>query len=226
MKPFSKKHLASAMLLSAVVMSGAQAATFDLSDCDVLSGKQSASAYKKWKTDNQRRAESGEQDAIRHRAAAAMNWLACLQEAESGDEGWTIVEQGGDAGKGGVSTTTGPAGIADIAKKPAPLKALKEALRYSHQAGAFDPGYRSMSAQLAARYAAALPESVDDGYADAAGAYEFDCVLKRPYDKRDSKFACAMVRPAKAQLGLRVAPARRAELDATAKAWAQGIPAN
>jgi hypothetical protein len=231
MNPFSKKNLPRtrhglALLLSSVLISGAQAATFDLSDCAVLSGKQSASAYKKWKTDNQRRADAGEQDAVRHRAAVAMNWLACLQEAESGDEGWTIVEQGGDADKGGVSKTTGPAGIPEIAKKPASLKALKEALRYSHQAGAFDPGYRGMSAQLAARYATALPESVEDAYADAAGAYEFDCVLKRPYDKRDSKFACAMIRPAKAQLSLKVAPARRAQLDATAKAWAQGIPAN
>ncbi len=214
-----------ALLLTAVFMSGAHAATMDLSECSVLSGKAFASDYKKWKIDNQRRADAGEQEAIRARAGVAFNWLACLEEEQSGDEGWTVVEESGNADKGGVSKTTGPAGIADIAKKPAALKALKEALRYSHQAGAFDPGYRSMSGQLAAKYVKALPESIEDGYVDAAGAYEFDCILKRPYDNRNSKIACAMIRPAKAQLALKVAPERRAALDATAKAWAQAVPA-
>lgn len=212
-------RLCASLALAAVLLPGAYAADLDLSDCDILSGKKSAAAFKNWSADNHRRAEAGDQDAIRHRAAAAMNRLACLEEAETGDEGWSSIATSGD----GEAEISEPAGIANIAGKPAALKALKDAVRYTHQAGAFDPGYRNASAETVAQYAAALPELIEQAYGDAAGTYAFDCVLKRTHGKRDGKTACIMARNVRARLTPKVPAARRTALDTAGRAWAEQV---
>lgn len=211
------------VLAASTFLIGAHAASLELSDCSILSGKKSPAAYKKWAADNQRRADAGEQDAIRLRAAVASNRLACLEEEVTGDEGWGVIVTTG-SGADAVSETSGPTGIPHIAKNPVAFKALKDSVKYTHEAGAFDVAYKSMAAQTVARYAAALPELVDQGYADAAGAYAFDCILKRKVGHRTPANACPMVRPARAQLLPKVAPARRAVLDAEGEAWARQLP--
>jgi hypothetical protein len=152
-----------------------------------------------------------------------MNRLACLEEEETGDEGWSVIETSRDDGEAAVSEMSQPAGIADIARKPKALKALKDAVRHTHQAGAFDPGYRSVSAETVAKYAAALPELVEQAYADIAGVYEFDCLQKRKYGKRDSKTACIVARNARAKLTPAVPAARRAVFDEAGRDWASKV---
>ncbi|MBI3729936.1 MAG: hypothetical protein HY254_16615 [Burkholderiales bacterium] len=206
---------------------GAQAAALDLSDCDVLIGTRSALAYKKWISDNERRANAGERQAIRSRAADAVRRLACHEEKLNGSSGWgvTITMSGGAAGaeKDGPSVTTRPTGIPNIELRPDALKTLNDAVRYTHQAGVFDPGYKSLSAQTVVRYATALPERIDDAYADAAGAYAYDCVLKLPYGTRVTAAGCAIGRTARAELIPRVTPERRAAADAAAQEWAEKL---
>jgi hypothetical protein len=208
------------LVAAAGLTAGVQAAALDLSECSILSGKKSATAYKKWVDANQRRADAGDQDAIRERAGVANNRLACLEEELTGDAGYSVTFS---QGEGSTTETTGPAGIAQIEKNATAFKALKEAVKYTHEAGRFDPGYKSMSAQTVARYANVLPEHLEVAYADAAGAYAFDCVLKRSVGHRQAEDACPMIRPARAQLMRKVAPARRAALDAEGQAWAKGL---
>lgn len=210
-------------LLSSLAMAGAHAAALDLSDCTILNGKKSAAAYKKWVSENQRQAEAGDQDAIRARAGATSNRLACLEEELTGDEGWGVVMTSG-SGEDAVTQSSGPAGIANIGKHPVALKALKDRVKYLRQAGQFDPAYKSMAARTAAKYIAALPELIEPAYADAAGAYAVDCILKRKIGERSAATGCAMIRPTRAQLMTKVAPARRAILDAEADAWARQLP--
>ncbi|MFZ6874355.1 hypothetical protein ACO0LF_20035 [Undibacterium sp. Di27W] len=225
----SRRALRVAMYaLGLCAMAGSvQAATLDLSDCDVLIGTQSAQAYKKWISDNEHRANAGEHQAIRSRAADAVRRLTCHEEKLTGRSSSrvTITMSGGAAGaeKEGPSVTTRSAGIPNIELQPVALKALNDAVRYTHQAGVFDPGYKSLSAQTVVRYAAALPERIDEAYADAAGAYAYDCVLKLPYGMRVTDAGCATDRTARAELTPRVTPERRAAADAAAQKWAEKL---
>ena len=75
-----------------------------------------------------------------------------------------------------------------------------------------------------ARYASALPALLEQGYEDAAGAHEFDCVLKRSFGKRVTAISCTIDRTTRAQLLPLVAPARRQVLDAQGRAWAEKVP--
>ncbi len=201
------------------------AAELDLADCDILTGGKAAATYKSWLQTNGREADGGDREAIRNRAAVAGNVLACHEEKLTGDSGWGVIETTASGKNAGDTQSKLPPGIANIEKHAAAFKSLKDAVRYSHQAGAFDPGYRSISAQTVARYAGALPELLEQGYEDAAGAYEFDCVLKRAFGKRVTAVSCTIDRTTRAQLLPLVAPARRQALDAQGRAWAEKVPA-
>lgn len=201
------------------------AAELDLADCDILTGGKAAATYKSWLQTNGREADGGDREAIRNRAAVAGNVLACHEEKLTGDSGWGVIETTASGKNAGDTQSKLPPGIANIEKHAAAFKSLKDAVRYSHQAGAFDPGYRSISAQTVARYAGALPELLEQGYEDAAGAYEFDCVLKRAFGKRVTAVSCTIDRTTRAQLLPLVAPARRQALDALGRAWAEKVPA-
>lgn len=218
------KTLLCTLLLSALAPS-IHAAELDLADCDILTGGKAAATYQRWLQTNGREADGGDREAIRNRAAVASNVLACHEEKLTGDIGWSVIETTASGKNAGDTQSTLPPGIANIEKHAAAFKSLKDAVRYSHQAGAFDPGYKSISAQTVARYAGALPEALEQGYEDAAGAYEFDCVLKRSFGKRVTAISCTIDRTARAQLLPLVAPARRAVLDAQGRAWAGKMPA-
>lgn len=75
------------------------------------------------------------------------------------------------------------------------------------------------------RYAADLPQQLEAAYEDAAAVYEFDCVLKRQFGRRDRSAGCASVRAARARLIPLVAAERRQALDASARLWAERLPA-
>jgi hypothetical protein len=53
--------------------------------------------------------------------------------------------------------------------------------------------------------------------------YEYDCVLKRQFGRRDRAAGCASSRTARAQLIPLVAPERRQMLDAAAHLWAKQL---
>ena len=203
---------------------GAQtlAASLELDDCDVLIGHKQAADYKAWKAGALKAAAQNDLDALRELAAESNNRLVCQQEALTGDSGWAITEETSD----GVSQTTQTAGIPNIRKQPAAFAALKDAVRYNHEVGRVDPGYRALSASLVARYASDLPEAVDDAYADAMGAYEFDCVLKRKFGRRLQDAACADDRQTLAQLRTKVSAEKRAVLDEAARTWARELKVN
>lgn len=213
-------------LLCAIVLSvfggpGAHAAGLELSDCEILIGKKSATAYQGWLRDNHKQAEAGDRDAIRLRAIEASNRLACYEEQLTGDEGWGVIMTSAD----GTSESKEPAGIPDIRKQPAAWRALNQAVKFGHQAGAFDVGMKGASAELVTRYAADLPQQLDGAYEDAAAVYEFDCVLKRRFGRRDRDAGCASARATRAKLIPLVPAARRQTLDASARLWAERLPA-
>ena len=211
----------SALILSSLGCAGAHAASLELSDCDILIGKKSNAAYKAWLKDNHARAEAGDRDAIGLRAIEAHNRLACHEEKLTGDAGWGVTMTSSD----GTSETHIPPGITDIRKQPAAWRALNQAVKYGHQAGAFDVGQKGAAAELVVRYAADLPQQLEAAYEDAAAVYEFDCVLKRQFGRRDRSAGCASVRAARARLIPLVAAERRQALDASARLWAERLPA-
>jgi len=193
----------------------------DLDDCDVLVGKKPSPAYKGWLKDTQKAADAGDRNAIRMLAAEANNRLVCHEEAITGDSGWSVTM----TSKDGTSESQLPSGIKDIRKQPAAWRALNQAVKYGHLAGGFDVGYKGAVAQTVLRYAAVLPDQLEAAYEDAAAVYEFDCVLKRPFGKRDSKYGCASARSARARLIPLVPAERRQELDVSARQWAENLPA-
>lgn len=197
----------------------AHAAGLELSDCDILIGKKSNAEYKDWLKTNQKQAEAGDRDAIRLRAIEAHNRLACYEQKLTGNNGWGMIITSAD----GTSETKLPPGITDIRKQPAAWRALNQAVQYGHQAGAFDVGQKGALAELVARYAADLPQQLESAYEDAAGVYEYDCVLKRQFGRRDRNASCASSRTARAQLIPLVAPERRQVLDASAHQWAKQV---
>jgi hypothetical protein len=75
------------------------------------------------------------------------------------------------------------------------------------------------------RYAADLPQYLEAAYEDAAAVYEYDCVLKRQFGRRDRAFGCTSARTARARLIPLVAPERRKALDVSARRWAEQLPA-
>lgn len=210
-----------ACLTLACAAYGAQtfAADLQLDDCDVLLGHKQAADYKAWKAGALQAAAQNDLDALRELAAESNNRLVCQEEVLTGDSGWAITEETSD----GVAQTTRAAGIPNIRKQPAAYAALKDAVRYNHEVGRVDPGYRALSASLVARYAQALPEALDDAYGDAMGAYEFDCVLKRKFGRRLQDAACADDRQTLAQLRTKVSADKRAALDEAARTWAREL---
>ncbi|MQA39133.1 hypothetical protein [Rugamonas aquatica] len=209
------------LLLATLGCASAHAAGLELSDCDILIGKKSNAAYKDWLKDNQKEADAGDRDAIRLRAIEAHNRLACYEEKLTGDNGWGMTMTSSD----GSSETRQPPGIANIRKQPAAWRTLNQAVKYGHQAGAFDVGLKGASAELVVRYAAELPQQLEAAYEDAAAVYEYDCVLKRQFGRRDRNAGCASGRAARARLIPMVAAERRQALDASARLWAEQLPA-
>ncbi|GGY97168.1 hypothetical protein ACFFTM_13965 [Pseudoduganella plicata] len=214
------RHLPYSLMLAALCCVSAQAADLDLSDCDVLIGKKHNAAYKGWARDNQKSAEAGDREAIRLRAIEASNRLACHQEVITGDDDWGMIVSSAD----GTSETHLPPGIPNIRKHPAAWRALNQAAKYGHQAGAFGVGHKGAAAELVLRYAADLPQYLEGAYEDAAAVYEYDCVLKRKFERRDRAAGCASARTARARLIPLVAAERRRALDASARRWAEGLP--
>jgi len=215
------RHLLCVFALATLGCAGAHAASLDLDDCDVLTGKKPSAAYKGWLKDNQKAAVAGDRDAIRMLAAEANNRLVCYEETITGASGWAVTMTSDD---GSTSESQVPSGIKDIRKQPAAWRALNEAVKYGHQAGGFDVGYKGATAQTVLRYASALPEQLEAAYEDAAAVYEFDCVLKRKFGKRDTKYGCTSARSARARLIPLVAAERRQALDVSARQWAEQLP--
>ena len=215
------RRLLCALMLSTFGCAGAHAAGLELSDCDILLGKKSATAYQGWLKQNQKEAEAGDRDAISSRAIEAFNRLACHEELITGDEGWGMIMTSAD----GASESRQPAGIPNIRKQPGAWRALNQAVKFGHQAGGFDVGMKGASAELVSLYAADLPQQLDGAYEDAAAVYEYDCVLKRRFGRRDREAGCASARATRARLVPLVPAARRQTLDASARLWAERLPA-
>ena len=215
------RNLLYPLILATASCASAHAADLELSDCDILIGKKMNAAYKGWLKDNNKQAEAGDREAIRLRAIEASNRLSCHQEAITGDDGWGMIVTSGD----GTSETHLPPGIPNIRKHPAAWQALNQAAKYGHQAGAFDVGHKGAAAELVVRYAADLPQYLEGAYEDAAAVYEYVCVLKRKFGRRDRATGCASARTARARLIPLVAAERRRTLDASARRWAEQLPA-
>ncbi|MFZ6657417.1 hypothetical protein [Undibacterium sp. TJN19] len=211
--PFLKAGLSLSILLVCAV---SHAANINLDDCSLLTAKPLRADFQTWLNKNRKLANEGNFEAAKMVAAEANNRLACLEEKIAEKSQWTMTMSGAD----GASETTSNPGITDIKKYPEAFSALKDAVRYMHQAGTNDPAYRGMSAQLVLRYLAVLPESLETAYEDVSGANQLECVMKRTFGKRDQKFACASHRTTLAQLSVKLPAERRAELDAKGQQWA------
>ena len=215
------RHVLCAFIFATLGCAGAHAASLDLDDCGVLTGKKPNAAYKGWLKDTQKAADAGDRNAIRMLAAEANNRLVCFEEAITGNSGWAVTMTSED---GGTSESQIPSGIKDIRKQPAAWSALNQAVKYGHQAGGFDVGYKGATAQTVLRYAAVLPDQLEAAYEDAAAVYEFDCVLKRKFGKRDTKYGCTSARSSRARLIPLVSAERRQALDVSARQWAEQLP--
>lgn len=215
------KSLLYPLILAALSCTSVHAAELELDDCDVQFGKKSNAAYKGWMKENQKEAEAGNRDAIRLRAAEANNRLACHEELLTGHSGWGVTMVSDD----GRSESQLPPIITGIRKQAAAWQALNQAVKYGRQAGAFDVGYKGATAQLVVRYSAELPEHVEAAYEDAAAVYEYDCILKRQFGRRDRAAGCASARASRARLIPLVTAERRQALDISARQWAEQLPA-
>lgn len=204
----------------ALTCASSQAAKISLDDCDLITAKPLRADFKDWLVKNRKLAAEGNVEAQTYVAAEANNRLACLEEKITEKSGWSVTMSGGD----GASETTSNPGIPNIKKNADAYAALKDAVKYTHQAGANDPAYRSMSAQLVLRYQTVLPEALETAYEDVAGAHQLECVLKRQFGKRDAQYACMSNRSTLAQLITKIPAERRAVLDQKAQQWAADFP--
>ena len=197
------------------------AAGINLNDCNLLLAKPASADLQALLSKNRKMAGEGNAEAKKLLGAEANNRLACMEQKLTKKSGWSMTMTSDD----GVSETTSSPGIVDIKKNPEAYAALKDAVRYLHDAGAIDPAYRDMSAQIVLRYLPAIPESLEMAYEDVAGANFLECVLKRKFGKRDTKSACASQRSTMAQLSVKLPADRRTALDARAQQWAESFPA-
>lgn len=221
MNIFSKIYRMGFFLCLALTCASSQAAKISLDDCELITAKPLRADFKDWLAKNRKLAADGNLEAQTYVAAEANNRLACLEERITEKSGWSMTMSSGDD----TSETTSSPGIPNIKKNADAYAALKDAVKYTHQAGANDPAYRGMSAQLVLRYQAVLPEALETAYEDVAGANHLECVLKRQFGKRDAKYACASHRTTLAQLTTKVSAERRAVLDQKAQQWAADFPA-
>ncbi|MFZ6642507.1 hypothetical protein ACO0LL_22470 [Undibacterium sp. TC4M20W] len=204
----------------ALTCANSQAAKISLDDCDLITAKPLRADFKEWLAKNRKLAAEGNVEAQTYVAAEANNRLACLEEKITEKSGWSMTMSSAD----GTSETTSNPSIPNIKKNADAFAALKDAVKYTHQAGASDPAYRGMSAQLVLRYLDVLPESLETAYEDVAGANQLECVLKRQFGKRDAKYACASHRTTLAQLTTKISAERRAILDQKAQQWGADFP--
>lgn len=210
-------------LLFFLITSGASAHAekVSLDDCNLLLAKPVRADLQALLNKNRRLAAEGNADSKKLLAAEANNRLACFEEKLTENSGWAVTMTSAD----GSSETSSTPGIPNIKKNPEAFAALKDAVKYTHDAGAGDPAYRDMSAQIVLRYLSTLPESLETAYEDIAGANHLECVLKRKFGKRDTKFVCASQRSSLAQLSVKLPADRRAALDARAQQWAENLSA-
>jgi len=220
MKITPKMSCAGLLISLALVSTSSQAAKISLDDCDLITSKPLRADFQQWLNKNRKLAVEGNAQALTYLAAEANNRLSCLEEKITEKSQWTMTVSSGD----GANETTSNPGIADIKKYPDAFAALKDAVNYTHQAGANDPAYRGLSAQLVLRYQAVLPEAIETAYEDVAGANHLECVLKRKFGKRDAQYACASHRTTLAQLTTKISTERRAVLDKKALQWAAEFP--
>jgi hypothetical protein len=200
------------------------AESLDLSDCDVLLGKKDRPEFDRWLSRVHLDAKAGQLYARRAIAGAANNTMACHEEAATGnDSAWKLsVSSKDEKGQDVVGTRTSE-GIKDVQQRPAALKALREVIAQSHSVGEFDPGYRTVAAEWVLKYSKILPDLLPQAYEDVAGAYQFDCVLKRSYGKRLREEACADERQLVRQFLPRVSAHQRDAADRRAAAWARTV---
>ncbi|MFZ6775779.1 hypothetical protein ACO0LD_03030 [Undibacterium sp. Ji83W] len=208
------------LICLALTCASSQAAKISLDDCDLITAKPLRADFKDWLTRNRKLAAEGDVEAQTYVAAEANNRLACLEEKITEKSGWSVTMTSGD----GTSETTSNPGIQNIKKNADAYAALKDAVKYTHQAGANDPAYRGMSAQLVLRYQTVLPEALEPAYEDVAGANQLECVLKRKFGNRNAQYACTSHRTTLAQLTAKVSAERRAVLDQKAQQWAADFP--
>lgn len=220
MKMCLKKLRLSFPLVLALICANSYAAKISLDDCDLITAKPLRADFQSWLNKNRKLANEGNVEALTMVAAEANNRLACLEEKITENSGWSMTMSSAE----GTSETTSNPGIPNIKKNADAYAALKDAVKYTHLAGATDPAYRGMSAQLVLRYQATLPEALETAYEDVAGANQLECVLKRKFSKRDAQFACSSHRTTLAQLITKIPAERRALLDQKAHQWAAGFP--
>lgn len=220
MKLFPHISRAAILICLALNCASSQAAKISLDDCDLITAKPLRADFKDWLAKNRKLAVEGNVEAQTYVAAEANNRLACLEEKITEKSGWSVTMTSGD----GTSETTSNPGIPNIKKNADAYAALKDAVKYTHQAGVNDPAYRGMSAQLVLRYQTVLPEALETAYEDVAGANQLECVLKRKFGNRNAQYACTSHRTTLAQLTTKVSAERRAVLDQKARQWAEDFP--
>lgn len=201
---------------------GAQAASLDLTDCELIEGRTPPSpqskAFDAWKTKATAQAQSGHAPSRRLLAAVAVNTLACVEEREGGG-GWMVTQSNNLPGS--AEQTSGPQSLA--AQSAAVAKAARDAITTTHAVGDVDPVYRGMSAALVVKHGEVFAGAQAQAYEDAAAARHYFCALRRPWGRSDIDFSCRRARGATLELSPRVPAERRAAADERAVAWANAV---
>lgn len=214
--------LAAALLGLPALAHAAKAAPLDLEDCDVLLGAKDAARFHALSQSVEAGAARGEFEALWQRAAIANNRFACIEEARTGDSGWSVVvEQKSKSGEPQATEQVDRPVIRGIEKDAEALAALKQAQAAAQALAERDLGLRLMAAEFVSRYPQALQSGRAQAYLDAAGVYEVDCLNPGRVPKRDSRTACIGTRGTKAILTRYVDAAQREQLDRQAHDWAQ-----
>lgn len=196
----------------------------DLDDCQVLLGRQQAQAFGELM--NQVRTEAGRGDLPSQRVLTQIlnNTMVCQEEAQGIEPMWTVQQEGLDAQGHTVDTEVhAPQGIPDLKKVPEAERALRDLISAAHAAGDADPGYKALGANWVLKYAKQVPDLLQQGYEDAAGAYQFDCVRKGQYGRRLRDSACKDDRAMLRQFAPLLPVEARYPADQRAASWAKRV---
>lgn len=209
---FSRYFALALALLSALYTMQAVAASAtingdDLQDCPVLLGQRKQAAYQSYMTQLK---QQGDADSGLMFAEILHNRFTCMEQAVTGETGWSISQSTAD---GSVSTQNSPT-LAHMKQYPEVLRALNQAVQALSQVAEEKVDARIFLGQYYAKYHEELGHA-DTGYFYLASAVATKCA------SRANKMQCQYLKQEKINyLGL-LDQAARQRLDQQASVWAR-----
>jgi len=211
-----------ALVVVALVASGASAVNLDLEDCDILIGQSQRQEFDAYMASQRVKAGKGNLFARKVLAAIANNRFACyLNDLDEG-AGWSVMSiPDKNAAAGGASVmSTRVVDAAAIMKSRDAHESLRKAFEAAQALADEDIAYRNMASVYVADYAEAFPEKYAAAYRDALGVRDVACRYPEKAPGESGKSLCLSAKSAIASLYLKLPESERASLEKDGMAWA------